>query len=174
MKKRESFTLIELLVVMGIIGLLVALLFPAIGAARLAANRARAQAEVKALEAAMNKYLLDYGRYPGQTTSGDKSYLSGNATQIAEFSALIDTLRGITASNNPRREVYLDVATGAATTNGLVDPWDRPYRMIVDGDFNKSITLPSPLSGTVQGRSVVVWSVGPDGTNVANFIKSWE
>lgn len=174
MKKRESFTLIELLVVMGIIGLLVALLFPAIGAARLAANRARAQAEVKALEAAMNKYLLDYGRYPGQTTAADKSFTSGNASQIAEFAALIDTLRGITTNNNPRREVYLDVATGAATTNGLVDPWDRPYRLVVDGNFDKTITLPSPLSGTVRGRSVVVWSVGPDGTNVANFIKSWE
>ncbi len=174
MKRRESFTLIELLVVMGIIGLLVALLFPAIGAARLAANRARAQAEVRALEAAMNKYLLDYGRFPGQTTAADKSYTSGNASQIAEYAALIDTLRGVTTSNNPRREVYLEVATGSVTTNGFVDPWDRPYRMVVDGNFDKSISLPSPLSGTVQGRSVVVWSAGPDGTNVANFIKSWD
>lgn len=169
MKRRESFTLIELLVVMGIIGLLVALLFPAIGAARLAASRTRAQQEAQALVAAIEKYMLDYqGRYPGQTASGDKRF------QGTEYQTLVNALRGLDNTLNPRREIYLSVQNSSIVTNTFVDPWDRPYEVIVDGDFNRIIALPPPLTGSVTGRTVVVWSRGPDGTNINNFVRSWE
>ncbi len=168
MKNKRSFTLIELLVVMGIIGLLVALLFPAIGAARQAANRAKAEAEVKAIEVAILNYLRDYGKFPMQSNATvDLDYGGTN------YVALIGILRAVDTTNNSRREVYLEVATASLVTNAFKDPWDRDYRVMVDSTFDNKITLPSPLNTTLTGRSVAVWSTGPDGTNVNNFITSW-
>ncbi len=168
MNRKASFTLVELLVVMGIIGLLIALLFPAIGAARQAANRNRAEAEVKAIEVALRGYLRDYGKFPTQTSGTDFTYNTGT-----NYVALIDTLRAINTNTNPRREVYLEVSSASLVTNAFKDPWDRDYMVYVDGDFNNSLALPAPLSTTLVGRSIAVWSRGPDGTNVNNFITSW-
>ena len=164
---KRSFTLVELLVVMGIIGLLVALLFPAIGAARQAANRGKAEAEVKAIEVAIVSYLRDYGKFPSQTDAKDIDYTGTN------YAKLIDILRAVDTTNNPRREVYLEVSTASLVSNEFKDPWDTNYYVKVDGDFDNKITIPSPLSTTLVGRSVAVWSYGPDGTNKNYFITSW-
>ena len=70
----RAFTLIEMLVVMGIIGVLVALLFPAIRGAQLAAERADAERLAESIEGAFKPFLTEYGRFPLQKTgsSGDK------------------------------------------------------------------------------------------------------
>ena len=172
MKNKRSFTLIELLVVMGIIGLLIALLFPAIGAARQAANRAKAESEVKGIETAILNYLRDYGRFPLVTSAADRDYTG------TDYQNLIRILRGSNVnvsgqSWNARREVYLEVSAASVVNDFLKDPWDRDYRVVVDGDFNNSITLGAPLNTTLVGRSVAVWSTGPDGTNTNTFVRSW-
>jgi len=61
---RNGFTLIELLIVVAIIGILAAIAVPNFLNAQIRAKLARAQADIKNLETAMNQYKLDNNFYP--------------------------------------------------------------------------------------------------------------
>jgi len=60
----RAFTLIELLVVLAVIGLLAALTFPALRAAKLSMLRARAKSEMTQIETAIERYKDRFGHYP--------------------------------------------------------------------------------------------------------------
>ena len=82
-KKADAFTLVELLVVIAIIGVLVALLLPAVQAAREAARRTQCANQVRQIGLSMQNHVSALGVFPtGGTEHSPRisDYVSGTTT----------------------------------------------------------------------------------------------
>jgi prepilin-type N-terminal cleavage/methylation domain-containing protein len=90
--RRSAFTLLELLSVVAIIGILAALLFPAVRAARVSANRARAKVQFSQWTAALEAFRSEYGFYPALDATGLVN--GGAATTISGDHPFHDVLAG--------------------------------------------------------------------------------
>ncbi len=133
MNRRVAFTLVELLVVIAIIGILIALLLPAVQAAREAARRSQCSNNLKQLGLSLHNYHDTYKAFPSLkqgTTMGpwnndrggeaqcNRGFLSGFAVLLPfmEQQAIYDQMTA-PASGYP--------AWGPVPWYGTFDPW-RP------------------------------------------------
>ncbi len=82
MKRRDGFTLLELLVVIGLIGVLMALLLPAIIKVKDQGQEKRIEVNAKAIEAAIDAYKMRYHKFPAKNTdlSAGEDVYYGNDT----------------------------------------------------------------------------------------------
>lgn len=183
MKKQESqrrgFTLIELLVVITIIGLLAAIIVPAINGAFRTAKKARAMQQCKDLQGACQRYFSEYNRMPVpqgvKHGNGDKSYGDDNKA-VVDILILADGLANRTTVN-PRniRFLDLDAKTQEAyednKNKGLLDPWGEAYQILLDMDFDDRISA----GGVEEFKAKVgVRCAGPDGKwDTKDDIKTW-
>jgi len=182
----RGFTLIELLVVIAIIAVLAALLFPAIGKARRAAARTKAQAAVKGIEAAFLAYFDEYKRWPWGVAGNDNSGVNGvnNEATVPGIEVNDGVMRMLTGEDvnnqNPRQVLFLDIPDTHLSQNGeYVDPWGTPYKYMLDFNMDDEVhTYFSNNNGqTNLNRVVAVWSQGLNKSDEKGYqgddVRSW-
>lgn len=124
---RGAFTLVELLVVITIIGILIALLLPAVQAAREAARRSQCMNNLKQAGIALHNYHTAVQSFPfrmGGTNFSGSTYQQSNCGRINGWVMLLPYLEQV-----PLSQTINSVQTYGGTTypKGGPVPWEGPY-----------------------------------------------
>lgn len=180
----KGFTLIELLVVVAIIAILASIAVPIISKALENAKKAQARTEIRTIETAVRAYYNEYSKYPQGSGQPDKKYVGSarSGTSVVPVNTeLINILRAIDATGNAghvgniKRIVFMEVPDGSLDTkSNFVDPWQEAYQIVIDTDFNNTVSAGSPYND-IKNRQVAVWSFGAggDATKTNDHLKSW-
>lgn len=176
-RSSRGFTLIELLIVIAIIGILMALLFPAVGSAIDAARRAQAKNDVTQIATAITAYETEYGRLPGSNTSDQRIQIGKD---------LVETLTAISTNDNPRKITFIEINTwkkgksGTNSSGDFLDPWGGNYFVKLDYDYDNSLTGVGTNSTNVR-KKVAAWNDpttqkdNPSaGQKTRRYVNSWE
>jgi type II secretory pathway pseudopilin PulG len=141
---------VELLVVIAIIGILVALLLPAIQAAREAARRSQCQNNLKQLGLAMQNYHDSYKRFPWNYDSGNGTYPGQPQGQWNQFSWIVAALPYM-----EQESLYNQLTFNVANGNG--NAVNQPLRT----EVLDTVLCPSNDQEEVLGGQVPGYRWGP-------------
>jgi prepilin-type N-terminal cleavage/methylation domain-containing protein len=147
--RRRGFTLVELLVVIAIIGVLVALLLPAVQSAREASRRTKCMNNMKQLALATHNFENVYGRFP---TAGWFQWCNA-------MPAVVPT--GMTAADWPQTGCIVEYTLNGSKVNSFSNgplassqptgaPWTAPPRQAASWPFQ---ILPYVEQSSGQGQS---------------------
>lgn len=178
-RSRDGFTLVEMMVVTLIIATLASLLLAAASGVFERSRKVQAKNDLIQIVTAINAFYAEYGQYPTSDTSDTVAI--GGASAVTN-AALFNTLRAKSTALNTKSVVFLTPSyakTAAGIPKGGIsqtansidqyfDPWGSPYSVLIDGDYNNSITNPySDVDGSAGPPSlsfgVVAFSLGKNG-----------
>ncbi|MGL4461016.1 MAG: DUF1559 domain-containing protein [Planctomycetia bacterium] len=167
MRRRTGFTLIELLVVIAIIGVLIALLLPAIQQAREAARRSQCSNNLKQIGLAMTNYfhtnkVFPWGRMgcDGATTgvcAGDPNFAKNGLSGVIMLFPFLEengAYDGFNFDLSVRRSDAIGWQAQNSTTlertiRSLICPSDDSERFVVEGSFRFGTASYALSAGTL-------------------------
>lgn len=180
-----------MLLVVAIIGILVALLFPAMNSARKKAKRATAQAEVLGIERAWKSYLDEYltaptanvnwRRPPDAPIASPTTYLDYEKNGFVMTGKVARLLQGISENgDNPKRLRFAQFRLTDASGSPR-NPWGGSYYVKIDYTLDDKITagtsaLTDPPARDMTDRRVIVWTYDTTVKSIMDtnrLISSW-
>lgn len=140
---RRAFTLVEMLVVLGIIGILIALILPAVMGAQRQARVAAIAMEIKQLETGLDTYKQQLGEYPPSFGENYGSAASRNSSMVERH--LQRCYPKMTAAN--KNTFYSSIAPNLDQAEALVF-WLGATAASVTDPFQNSQNYPHALTST--------------------------
>jgi prepilin-type N-terminal cleavage/methylation domain-containing protein len=170
----SGFSLVEILVVIAIVAGLAAIAFVAFGSANRSGMQAQAQADMRVIENAVERYYNEYGYLPPYSSGSSSSSDTRGETDGAA-SDLVKELSGADDTMNIKGINFLTLAEQASDSDNLStdddleslkDPWGEFYQLILDSNYDNEIEPPAEYVGdTVRGKRILLWSLGADKSN---------
>jgi type II secretion system protein G len=163
-KHHSGFTLIELLAVIAVIGILTALLLPALKSARLSAKVVKVHGELKSLSEGLEMYFNTFQKYPPARKGCTTNQGDYNAFPQEVVTARYVDFVPEDVFNKGQKYKY--TAPGLGWVNGWPQPvvvWvpkDYPDNEGEKNDKNKDVMYSSRAKCPIKWA---LWSVGPYG-----------
>jgi prepilin-type N-terminal cleavage/methylation domain-containing protein/prepilin-type processing-associated H-X9-DG protein len=161
--QRPGFTLIELLVVIAIIGILVALLLPAIQAARESARRLQCNNNLKQIGVALHNYEGSYRTFPPASLGPSSSTAPTPPFRHGWVAMILPMME-----QSGLQQVYSFDASWYDPPNANLIVIPLQAFSCPSADFGRTATSKSPAFGT---RTAAAWDYGS--VNVSSYVPGY-